>query len=182
MSMTTSTSKGRERYPRAAALLERLLAARGASVGDADGAQGGASATRAFAVGPAVLRAPPPVMRRGGDAARPRKLDESLEGGGSTEEMLGELVDMVFVSADEAQGGNAEVHLVFKAEVLGGLHMKLVKLTDGMHATFMVDDAAARRAVSDNVDGLVAHLKERGFSIASHRIEVTSATAGGAPP
>lgn len=165
-----TTSKGRERYPRATALLGRLLAARGVSTSDA-------LSPTTFSVGPAVLRAPPPVMRRS-DTSKPRKLDESLEGEGSTEEMLGELVDMVFVSADEAKGGNAEVHLVFKAEVLGGLHMKLVKMTDGMHATFMVDDAAARRAVSDNVDGLVAHLKDRGFSIASHRIEVSH---GGAP-
>jgi flagellar hook-length control protein FliK len=169
--MTTTRAKGRERYPHAAALLDRLLAAHGASpTSDAP--------TGAFSVGPAVLRAPPPVFRRAQEAARPRHLDQSLEGEGSTEEMLGELVDMVFVSADEAQGGNAEVHLVFKAEVLGGLHMKLVKLPDGMHATFMVDDAAARRAVSDNVDGLVAHLKERGFSIASHRIEIASGAAG----
>jgi hypothetical protein len=167
-----TSSKGCERYPRAVALLERLLAARGTSI---------AMATPAgpFSVGPSVLRPPPPVMRRASDASRPRKLDASLEGEGSTEEMLGELVDMVFVSADEAQGGNAEVHLVFKAEVLGGLHMKLVKLADGMHATFVVDDAAARRAVSDNVDGLVAHLRERGFSIASHRIELSA--SGNAP-
>ncbi len=166
-----TTSKARERYPRALVLLERLLAARGGSVTTS-------APAGPFSVGPAVLRAPPQVMRRS-DASKPRKLDESLEGDGSTEEMLGELVDMVFVSADEARGGNAEVHLVFKAEVLGGLHMKLVKMPDGMHATFMVDDAAARRAVSDNVDGLVLHLKERGFSIASHRIEVTS--SGSAP-
>lgn len=124
-------------------------------------------------------------MRRAEHAAgraKPKKLD-SLEGEGVTEEMLGELVDMVFVSADEAAGGNAEVHLVFKAEVLGGLHMKLVKLPDGMHATFIVDDAAARRAVSDNIDGLVAHLKERGFTIASHKVELLAGapSAGGAP-
>lgn len=165
--------KGRERYPRAAALLERLLAARPSSSSSSAAALAGP-----FAVGPAVLRAPPPVMRRA-EQGKPRKLDASLEGEGGTEEMLGELVDMVFVSADEAHDGNAEVHLVFKAEVLGGLHMKLVKLPDGMHATFVVDDAAARRAVSDNIDGLVARLRERGFTIASHKIELLAGAAAG---
>jgi hypothetical protein len=56
--------------------------------------------------------------------------------------------------------------------VLGGLHMKLVKKVDGMHATFVVEDASSRRAVADHVDGLVAHLKGRGFTIAGHSIEI----------
>ncbi len=127
-------------------------------------------------MGPAVLRAPPDIARQAAGAA-----PAALEDGGDlappppgTEEMLGELVDMVFVSAEESSSGGHEVHLVFKAEVLGGLHMKLKRTPEGMHATFVVEDAAARRAVHDHVDGLVAHLKERGFTIIGHAIEIAA--------
>ncbi|OGQ18165.1 MAG: hypothetical protein A2138_27415 [Deltaproteobacteria bacterium RBG_16_71_12] len=89
--------------------------------------------------------------------------------------MLGELVDMVFVSADdEASSGRHEVHLVFKAEVLGGLHLKLVRQPDGMHATFVVEDAAARRAVAAHVDDLVRHLRDRGITVTHHAIELAT--------
>jgi hypothetical protein len=156
--------KGGERYPLSLAILERLMQGRL-----------GASSSPAklelpvvpFTVGPAVLRAPPEIAR-GHDEVDAFDVEPPNT---STDDMLGELVDMVFVSAEENHGEH-EVHLVFKAEVLGGLHMKLVKKADGMHATFVVEDAAARRAVVDHVDGLVAHLKGRGFSIASHTIEV----------
>lgn len=162
------------RYPHALALLERMVAARPT-------ASAGPLPAGPFAVGPAVLRAPPPVARRAGGP--PRRLEEALSGESApvTEEMLGELVDMVFVSADEARGGHAEVHLVFKAEVLGGLHLRLVKMPDGMHATFVVEDAAARRAVVDHVDELVRHLQARGFTIAQHRVEIADAGAPGSP-
>lgn len=169
------TVKGRDRYPRAAALLEKLA---GAAMRPAP------APLAEFSVGAAVFRPPPDVVR---STVKPRKLDESLEGEGVTEEILGELVDMVFVSADESTSNNAEVHLVFKAEVLGGLHMKLVRMPDGMHATFIVEDANARREVANHVDDLVAHLKGRGFSVASHHIEIAAnigtgaGGAGGAP-
>ena len=146
------------RYPLAKALLDRMLAARGKAA---------PWSTAPFAIGPAVLRAPTEVALAPSPPARPfGEID-------STEEMLGELVDMVFVGADEpGAGGHPEVHLVFKAEVLGGLHLRLVKMPDGMHATFVVENAAARRAVVDHVDGLVDHLKGRGISIAAHSIKV----------
>jgi hypothetical protein len=130
------------------------------------------ASTSPFAVGPAVLRAPPAVAVPA--AARGPALDVEPRGEHDTDEMLGDLVDMVFVGADDAEvEGHAEVHLVFKAEVLGGLHLRLKKMVDGMHATFVVEDAAARRAVVDHVDGLIAHLRSRGFTIASHRVELS---------
>ena len=156
--------RGADRYPRAQALLDRLLLA---------GARPSTSLAP-FAVGSSVLRAPPEVALPPAPRAQPLATDDA-RGQGATDEMLGELVDMVFVGADQAAGaGHAEVHLVFKAEVLGGLHLRLVKMPDGMHATFVVDDAAARRAVVDHVDELIAHLQGRGFTIASHRVEIAS--------
>jgi len=130
-----------------------------------------------FSLGPGILRPPPAPARP------PRAPQRAFEQGSDddnnnehTEELLGELVDMVFVSADEQTTPDAqgEVHLVFKADVLGGLHLKLKKGPQGMHATFVVEDAAARRTVSNHVDNLVAHLKERGFTVAGHSIEIAN--------
>ena len=151
--------KGGERYPKALAALERLLVLYGKPAL-------AAAPAGPFVVGPAVLRAPPEVARPAVDV--PDAFEDAPPS--ATDEMLGELVDMVFVSAEES--GHHEVHLVFKAEVLGGLHLRLRKMPDGMHATFVVEDASARRAVADHVDGLIDHLKGRGFSIAAHSIEV----------
>ncbi len=149
-----------DRYPRASAALERLLHA----------SPGAAPAPLApFAIGPAVLRQPPERVT----ASPAVPLDD--EPASPTDELLGELVDMVFVSADDQQGsGRPEVHLVFKAEVLGGLHLKLVHTPEGMHATFVVDDAAARRAVAAHVDDLVRHLRDRGFAVTHHAIELAA--------
>lgn len=159
--------KGAERYPIASAALDRLLGTAPSKAGDAGE---GAPALRTFSLGPSVLRAPPERV------AAPEAIDlEPRTEGLATEEMLGELVDMVFVGADEeGSSGHPEVHLVFKAEVLGGLHLRLRKLPDGMHATFVVEDSAARRAVADHIEGLVAHLRGRGFHIANHTIEIAS--------
>ncbi|MDP2343234.1 MAG: hypothetical protein Q8O67_19910 [Deltaproteobacteria bacterium] len=125
--------------------------------------------TAAFRLGPAVLRAPPSTVRRptatvsaGGDD------DDAPE----TADLLGELLDMVLVGADDADSGLPEVHLQFKADVFGGLHMRLVKRPEGLAATFIVKDAAARRAVADHVDALVVHLRERGFTLISHELRV----------
>ena len=86
--------------------------------------------------------------------------------------MLGELVDMVLVGADEAKSGRPEVHLQFKSDVIGGLHLRLEKTDAGLHASFLVKDAATRRAVADHVDALVAHLRARGFAVVEARLEV----------
>lgn len=178
------------RYPLALAALERLVGPRPA---EARGAP-----ERVLApgrLGPSILRPPPDVARP--PAPPVRHLEEGAaagsDGDARTEDLLGELVDMVFVSADDLEGegrgggpgdegrgsGQHEVHLVFKAEVLGGLHLRLQKTSEGMHATFVVEDAAARRAVLDHADGLVRHLRERGFRVVGH--EVKLASAGGGP-
>lgn len=161
--------KGADRYPLALAALARLAASSPAS-SPVSSASSATQSVAPFTVGSAVFRPPPAVAR---PVEVPNALPDALEEGGpsSTDAMLGELVDMVFVSAEENHGQH-EVHLVFKAEVLGGLHLKLVKKSDGMHATFVVEDAAARRAVIDHVEQLVAHLKTRGFHIVAHAIEV----------
>lgn len=174
------------RYPLALAALERLVGPRPA---EARGAP--ESVLAPGRLGPAILRPPPDVARPTTPAIR--HLEEGAAAGADgderTEDLLGELVDMVFVSADDLEGGSPgdegrrpgqhEVHLVFKAEVLGGLHLRLQKTPEGMHATFVVEDAAARRAVLDHADGLVRHLRERGFRVVGH--EVRLAGAGGGP-
>jgi hypothetical protein len=157
------SASGASKYPQALAFIERMPFV---------DARTSPAPAAAFTLGPAVLRAPPAIARGSDDDLAGLDLEPRIPNeGGATDEMLGELVDMVFVSAED-NGGQHEVHLVFKAEVLGGLHLRLRKQADGMHATFVVEDAAARRAVSDHVDGLVAHLKGRGFTIASHAIEI----------
>jgi hypothetical protein len=82
-----------------------------------------------------------------------------------TRALLGELTDMLLVGADDADSGLPEVHLQFKSDVVGGLHLRLVKKPEGLSAVFMVKDAATRREVAAHVDALVAHLRERGFSV-----------------
>lgn len=122
-------------------------------------------------VGPSILRPPPEVAVA--THVTKRAIDEhTAHAGPDTEELLGELLDMVFVSADEARSGHHEVHLVFKADVLGGLHLRLEKSPEGMRATFIVEDAAARRALSEHADGIVRHLEARGFKIVAHDMEV----------
>jgi hypothetical protein len=152
-----------DRYPLAVAALHELLG-RGVSA-----TTPGTSALATFRLGPSVLRAPPAVR------ARPEPGGEfPIDGDddGDTGDLLGELVDMVLVGADDSDSRHPEVHLQFKAEVLGGLHLRLQKTPDGLVATFHVADAAARRAVIDHVDALLAHLQERGFSIARHSVDV----------
>ncbi|MCC7072293.1 MAG: hypothetical protein IT383_13275 [Deltaproteobacteria bacterium] len=149
-----------DRYPRAGATLERLLRS---------APEPAAAPLAPFAIGPAVLRQPPArvATTTGGP------LDAAPQN--PTDELLGELVDMVFVSADDEQADGApEVRLVFKAEVLGGLHLRLVRRPEGMHAIFIVEDAAARRAVAAHVDDVVRHLRDRGFSVTHHAIEVAA--------
>jgi hypothetical protein len=154
--------KGAERYPIASAALDRLLGPEKKSGDAASDLRGN------FTLGPSVLRAPPSKV----STPEPIDLEPQSEEPG-TDEMLGELVDMVFVGADEeGSSGHPEVHLVFKAEVLGGLHLRLRKMPDGMHATFVVEDSAAKRAVASHIDDLIGHLRSRGFQIANHSIDI----------
>ena len=79
---------------------------------------------------------------------------------------------MVLVGADDAGSGRPEVHLQFKSDVIGGLHLRLVRNDDSLQARFVVKDAATRRAVADHVDALVAHLRARGFAVSEATLEV----------
>lgn len=149
-------SEARARYPRCVAALERLLAS------------SSPSAASPFRVGPGVLR-PPPTVRS--PVSSPAPTTSSLATP-ETGALLGELVDMVLVGADDARSGRPEVRLQFKSDVIGGLHLRLEKADDGLHALFVVPDAATRRAVTDHVDALVAHLRARGFAIVEARLEL----------
>ena len=133
-----------------------------------------ATAPAPFRLGPAVLRAPPAAARprqreAAGHSAAPD--DDAPE----TADLLGELLDMVLVGADDADSGLPEVHLQFKASIFGGLHLRLVKKAQGLDATFVVADAAARREVAAHVEELVLHLKARGFALLSHELKVQGA-------
>lgn len=170
--MTKATRTAAERYPLAVQALARLLGDAGTGTGAAE------PALVAGPIGPQILRAPPEIQRKTEpDRGLVGPLDDDANPTRS-DDLLGELVDMVFVSAHDgtAPGEGSEVHLVFKAEVLGGLHLRLKKMTAGMQATFFVEDAAARRAVLAHVDGLVAHLQRRGFTISGHEVLIGNGT------
>jgi hypothetical protein len=152
-----------DRYPLARAALQRLLG------GDGDGE---APPLAAFRVGPAVLRAPVPRARAApGDDGDDGEGDDG-EGSAGGNDLLGELVDMVLVGADDSDSRHPEVHLQFKADVFGGLHLRLQKTPEGLVARFTVADAAARRAVVGHVDELLARLRGRGFAVHRYDIDV----------
>ncbi|HEY1100481.1 MAG TPA: hypothetical protein VGF99_16190, partial [Myxococcota bacterium] len=147
------------------AVLAQLLAEREASTTTASTT----SSTTAFRIGPGVLRAPPP--RRSSPAA-PAAVDDDNDTRGDVDDILGELTDMLLVGADEGRSGRPEVHLQFKSDVFGGLHLRLVKQPEGFSAIFVVDDASTRRAVAPHVEALVQRLRDKGFSVVEARLDV----------
>ncbi len=146
-------------YPKSMAALRRMMA------------HTQPSQTGAFVLGPSVLRAPASRVRATVTNDAPVHDDGPLAAK-STDALLGELTDMVLVSADDAHSGRPEVHLQFKGDVIEGLHLRLVKEKDGLAAFFVVQDALARRAVEPHVEALVARLRERGFSITSATLTI----------
>jgi hypothetical protein len=156
-------SEAKTRYPRCSAVLERLLSS---------SSDRSSLPHAAFRVGPGVLRPPPVVARHAPPSSSSSSSASSTSEAPDTGEMLGELVDMVLVGADEAKSGRPEVHLQFKSDVIGGLHLRLEKTDAGLHASFLVKDAATRRAVATHVDALVAHLRARGFAVVEARLDV----------
>jgi hypothetical protein len=156
-----------ERYPKNVAALAALLAARAAP----------AAPTAPFRVGAAVFRAPPPrrapppSTRASIDAGKTESSDDDVD------DLLGELTDMMLVGAGDADSGHAEVHLQFKSDVFGGLHLRLIKKPEGLVAVFLVNDAATRRAVAAHVDALVARLRDKGFVVVEARLEVAGASS-----
>ena len=184
---------GHNRYPHALKAIAAVLANDAAHTGLPDDARRALTGT-SFVVGPAVLRAPPALSRpapaevfgefvpqRGPNPQnipRPKTEDSQRtihpdRADLDTNDKLGELVDMVLVgSAEDSAGGQPEVHLLFKASVFGGLHLRLRKTPAGMHALFTVEDATSRRLVAAHIDDLVHHLNARGIAVASHEVQV----------
>ncbi len=124
-----------------------------------------------FRVGPAVLRAPAHVV----STPQLEEVEEVVDATAAAGH-LGELVEMLLVTADESTTGSQELHLIFKADVLGGLSLRLQHTPQGLAARFTVTDATAQRAVEVHIDALVAHLRARGFAIVGH--EIVRADAG----
>jgi hypothetical protein len=153
-----------DRYPRCRAALEQLLST--------SSSLSMASVPGGFRVGPGVLRPPPALARPLSPSATMATTTPPSGPAPQTGELLGELVDMVLVGADDAGSGRPEVHLQFKSDVIGGLHLRLVRNDDSLQARFVVNDAATRRAVADHVDALVAHLRARGFAVSEATLEV----------
>jgi hypothetical protein len=108
-----------------------------------------------FVIGPSVFRAPPEQVR-----APPPMLTPPPMG-----DRLGELVDMVWVNADDAKDAIAEVRLQFKADAWGGVRMSLRREAAGLVARILVDDAAQRRHMEPHAEALKAHLIERGMKV-----------------
>ena len=155
-----------DRYPLNTATLALLLAERSSSSSST-----APLSPTAFRIGPGVLRAPPKSARPAAVAVA-AKDDDHDDSAPDVDDMLGELTDMLLVGADEGKSGHPEVHLQFKSDVFGGLHLRLVKKPEGFSAVFLVDDAATRRAVADHVDALVQRLRDKGFSVIEARLDV----------
>jgi hypothetical protein len=157
--------KERPRYALAYAAVERLLGETAPQRAPAP-----AEPPAPFSIGAAIFRPPPAVATPALDP-QAEQADDEDGAPATTDELLGELVDMVLVGDPEG-GAKHEVHLVFKAEVLGGLHMKLEKRPTGLFATFLVDDASSRRMVEGRVDELLVRLRDKGFQVAGHAVTV----------
>jgi hypothetical protein len=152
-------------YPRATAALKALV------VDEAGGAT-----LSSFRAGPAIMRAPPALRARGAPASL-APASASSEGSSGAQDMgdlLGELVDLVLVGADDSESRHPEVHLQFKADVWGGLHLRLQKTPAGLVARFLVADGATRRAVVDHIEALLERLRGRGFAIVEHSVDVVA--------
>lgn len=161
-------------YPLAEACLQRLLGEPAisraeveadASANEADTEDSG---VHPFSIGPSVMRAPPELARP------PSEPNASIEAAGSastgqTDALLEDLVDVLLVGEDS---GKPEVHLSFKAEVFGGLYLRLERRENGLFAHFSVPDEHARRSVQGHIDDLLARLSGAGFSICGSSLEV----------
>ena len=147
------------RYPLALAAVKRLLGE------DAPPPVG------PFTIGASILRPPPSVAVPPSRAADDDDADDADAEPTDTDALLGELVDMVLVG-DPDGGPKHEIHLVFKAEVLGGLHLRMQRRADGLFCTFLAADPNSRRMVEGHVDELLVRLRERGFKVAGHTVAV----------
>lgn len=129
-------------------------------------------AIAAFSVGPAVTWAPPHIQR----APSPPKPPSPGHPAGDpaeepararTEALLEDMVDVVLVGQGE---GKPEIHLSFKADIFGGLYLRLERRPEGLFAHFTVPDEHARRRVHGHLDDLLARLSQSGMRICGHQL------------
>lgn len=151
------------RYPLAEALLTRLFEERAASSGTVT-----AQTTAPFVVGPAVMRAPAPIIT----PPAPPSSAALDEGRARADELMEDLVDVMLVGDDE--DGKAQVHLAFKDEVFGGLYVKLERDDAGLFAIFTARSELDRRAIEGHVGDLLARFRNKGMRIVGHRVEVSA--------
>lgn len=159
------TRRGQGRYPLAEAALRRLLGEPEPQPAPPREGEDGAP----FALGPSIMRPPPDIAR-----ARPAALQQDGEGAedaprSRTDLLMEDMVDMMLVGDDD---GSQQIHLVFKEEVFGGLHLKLERRPEGLFATFVVDDDTHRRGVEGQVAMLLSRLRSQGTRIAGHVVEL----------
>jgi hypothetical protein len=114
------------------------------------------------------------VLRRTRRPFRRRPEAERTDAAAAPQFDPGELVDMMLVGSEADHGGPPEVHLVFRSDVLGGLHLVLTKHATGLRGRVLVEDASAKRNVAAHLDDLVAHLRGRGLTVDHFDIEIGS--------
>ena len=78
-----------------------------------------------------------------------------------------EMLDTFLVGSE---GANNQVHLTFKEDVLGGMHVVLEQRDEGLFARFLVNDANARRAIEGSIDKLLLRFREQGKAITGYEV------------
>jgi hypothetical protein len=117
-----------------------------------------------FVVGPSVLRAPVAQVRA---PVAPAVAEPGID-------RLGELVDMVWVSADDADDAIPEVRLQFKTDAWGGVRLTLRREAHGLVGRILVDDVAQRREMEPHADALRDHLQARGMKVVAVTVVVST--------
>lgn len=183
----TSDAKGSaavdetSRYPRAMAVLARLLSGRENDAAEApsvprtepdivptvvkDRAESPDEGARKASVGPAITRAPAPFVRPKDRMATPER----------TEPRPGSeaLMEMLLVGKNDA--GAREAHFQFHEDVLGGMYLHLERRSEGLFMRFTVGDDGDRRALAAYVDELVARFERKGTRVVGYEIVVGDA-------
>jgi hypothetical protein len=136
-------------YPRAEELLARWGVKRPASSAPLS------SWLRTAAIAAAPIPAPLPAAARAPDTA-----------------ILGDILDMAFVSKQQSTSGVPEVHLVFRSDVFGGMQMHLKKTDVGLVARVLVDSSHTRRMLMPHIDDLTRNLTDRGFAVVAVTVDV----------
>jgi len=115
-----------------------------------------------FQVGPSI------AMRKNDVVTIPPPKPSKKEAFPAGEQML----DAYFVgeSDDESQ-----VHLAFKDEVLGGVHVVLEQQEEGLFARFITSDNNTRRLIESSVHVLLQRLKDKGLKVSGYAVTLREA-------